>query len=78
MRRSLQRAQNEERQASGLPSQAETLDLPDWTGQRRMASTLGMSEMLRYCEANLPHVRSFPGWRKRRNAGRCQEEFVLL
>ena len=66
---------------AGVPyrvtSSAAALEFPDWNGQRRAPSTLGMDEMLRYCEANLSHVRSFPGWRERRGAGRCRVEFVL-
>jgi hypothetical protein len=53
------------------------LEFPDWSGHRSAPSTLGMDEMLRYCEAMLPHVRSFPSWRERRLAGRCRVEFRL-
>ena len=78
MKKSSQLVLNE----AGLPyrtsSRAETLDLPDWSGQRRGPSTLSMDEMLRYCEANLSHVRSFPGWRERRSVGRCSVEFTLI
>ncbi len=70
-------ALNEARPPYGNTPAGEMLELPDWSGQRRVPSSLGMDEMLRYGEANLPRVRSFPGWRERRNTGRCQVEFVL-
>ena len=59
------------------PAGEKPLEFPDWSGQKNAPSTLDMDEMLRYCEANLAHVRSFAGWRERRNAGRCRAEFVL-
>ncbi len=62
---------------SHRPEGEKPLELPDWSGQRNAPSTLDMDEMLRYCEANLAHVRSFAGWRERRNSGRCRAEFVL-
>ncbi len=70
-------ALNEARPPYGNTNTGEPLELPDWGGQRRAPSSLDMDEMLRYCEANLAHVRSFPGWRERRNAERCRAEFVL-
>jgi hypothetical protein len=77
MNESSEHALNEANVPWRVNSGHEALELPDWSGQRQAPSTLSMDEMLRYCEASLSHVRSFPGWRERRNAGRCRVEFVL-
>ena len=54
------------------------LEFPDWSGQIERRGHLTMEEMLRYCEANLPHLRSFPGRKQRRLTERCLREFNLV
>ena len=53
------------------------LEFPDWNGQRNRPSTLTIEQMLRYCEAMMPLVKSRPGRAEVRLKSKCDVEFIL-
>jgi hypothetical protein len=53
------------------------LEFPDWNGQRNRPGTLTIDQMLRYCEAMMPLVKSKPGRAEARLKSKCDVEFIL-
>jgi hypothetical protein len=53
------------------------LEFPDWNGQRDRTSTLTIDQMLRYCEAMIPLVKSKLGRAEARLKSKCDVEFIL-
>ncbi|MEO8427378.1 MAG: hypothetical protein ABI651_09730 [Verrucomicrobiota bacterium] len=53
------------------------LEFPDWNGQRVRPSTVTIDQMLRYCEAMMPLVKSKPGHAEARLKSKCDVEFSL-